>query len=250
MNSIKLIINSDDFGLSSQVNEAIAMAFNSEWISRASLIVNMPGFEEALKIIRKQNLYNRIGLHLNVSEGIPLTYDIRKLNRFCNKDGKFINYKYKVKDFLKPFTNEEKIALRKEIIAQFETCESKGLTIRHVDSHHHQHIEWQFYNVLLDVLKGKKVVNSLRLAGYSHSTTKNIYRYFINNSIKRKGYKTEERLLNIEETNNKTISNLKLVEVMCHPAMVEGIIMDDNKIEFSSLIKNILQMNRGNCVII
>lgn len=250
MNFVKLVVNADDFGLSTEVNEAVAMSFNKGLISRASLMVNMTGFEEAIKIIQSQKLYSRIGLHLNFSEGIPLTSDIRKLNRFCDEGGKFKNYKYQVNDLIKTFTKEEKEALRKEIIAQFAKCESMGLNVHHIDSHHHQHIEWQINNVLLEVLREKKLVNSIRLAGYSRSKIKNMYRYFLNKKIEKGGYKTEDMLLNIEELNNKNISRGKTIEIMCHPILIDEIIMEDSKFELSSLIMNILQMYRGNCVIL
>lgn len=250
MNSIRFIVNSDDLGLSAEVNEAVAIAMQKGWVSRASLMTNMPGFDEAMEIIRKHNLYGRIGLHINVSEGIPLTYDIRKIGRFCDEEGKFINYKYKVKNFIKPFTGEEKRALRKEIIAQFESCESNGLTIRHVDSHHHQHIEWQFYNVLLDILREKKVVNSMRIARYSDSTVKNIYRYFINKSIDKNGYKTEDKLLSTEEIHKNIISSGEIVEIMCHPRLIDGIVMEENRIALEELINSLLRTYKGDCVML
>ncbi|MDD3878987.1 MAG: ChbG/HpnK family deacetylase [Syntrophomonas sp.] len=57
-----LIINADDFGLSPGVNRAIGELHQARVVFSATLMVNMPGFEEAVALVR-QCLALGVGLH-------------------------------------------------------------------------------------------------------------------------------------------------------------------------------------------
>ena len=48
--SYKLIINADDFGISSSVNRAIVYAFSNNMITNTTLMVNMPYADEAVEL--------------------------------------------------------------------------------------------------------------------------------------------------------------------------------------------------------
>ena len=82
-----VVVNADDFGMSRQINEAILQAFEKGLISSATLMANMPAFEEACQLVRQDHLQRRIGLHLNLTEGKPLTADIADCPRFCDAGG-------------------------------------------------------------------------------------------------------------------------------------------------------------------
>ena len=45
-----LFVNADDFGLSHEVNMAIVEAFKKGLINNTTIMVNMPGFEEAVRL--------------------------------------------------------------------------------------------------------------------------------------------------------------------------------------------------------
>ncbi|MCB6144124.1 ChbG/HpnK family deacetylase, partial [Lachnospira pectinoschiza] len=45
----KIIINADDFGYSSGVNQGIIKAFREGVLSSTTLMANMPGCDEAIK---------------------------------------------------------------------------------------------------------------------------------------------------------------------------------------------------------
>ena len=49
----RLIVNADDFGLSHSVNEAVIRAHREGILTTASLMVNEPGFDEAVELARK-----------------------------------------------------------------------------------------------------------------------------------------------------------------------------------------------------
>src|ERR1700722_8738218 len=64
----RLIVNADDFGLSPSVNEAVIRAHREGILTSVSLMVNEPGFDEAVKLA-KENLKLGVGLHLTLLQG-------------------------------------------------------------------------------------------------------------------------------------------------------------------------------------
>src|SRR5690606_12544549 len=77
----RVIINADDFGLSSDENRTIIVAFQQGLISSATLMANMPAFEEACSLAREYGLQGRIGLHFNLTYGKPLSTALRSQPR-------------------------------------------------------------------------------------------------------------------------------------------------------------------------
>jgi len=82
-----IVVNADDFGASRQTNEAILQAFEKGLISSATIMANMPAFEEACQLVHQHHLQRRIGLHLNLTSGKPLTAGIADYPRFCDAGG-------------------------------------------------------------------------------------------------------------------------------------------------------------------
>src|SRR5271170_6655410 len=64
----RLIVNADDFGLSHSVNQAVIRAHRDGILTTASLMVNEPGFDEAVKLA-KENPKLGVGLHLTLLQG-------------------------------------------------------------------------------------------------------------------------------------------------------------------------------------
>src|SRR5271170_2411822 len=64
----RLIVNADDFGLSASVNAAVVRAHREGILTSASLMVNEPGFAEAVALAR-QNPRLGVGLHLTLLHG-------------------------------------------------------------------------------------------------------------------------------------------------------------------------------------
>ena len=67
------IINADDFGLSQEVNSAVVQCFRDGTIDRTTLLVNMPQTDAACALAREHGFFDRVGLHINLVEGTPLT---------------------------------------------------------------------------------------------------------------------------------------------------------------------------------
>ena len=68
-----LIVNADDFGLNEIENRAIAEAFEKGLIDRTTLLVNMPFAEDAMRLASEKGFADRVGLHVNLTSGRPLT---------------------------------------------------------------------------------------------------------------------------------------------------------------------------------
>ena len=64
----QIIINGDDFGLRDEVNEAIVKAHTEGVLTSASIMVNMPAAEKAVKLAKDLPELG-IGVHLNLSKG-------------------------------------------------------------------------------------------------------------------------------------------------------------------------------------
>src|SRR3974377_816637 len=73
--------------MNSEVNAAILEAFRRNLISSTTIMANMPGFEEACGIAHREKLADKIGLQLNITEGVPLSDRIRHCPRLCDERG-------------------------------------------------------------------------------------------------------------------------------------------------------------------
>ena len=130
----KLIVNGDDYGLNEHNSKAIAQAFAEGLISSATMMANGEYFEQAVELARERGFIGSIGIHLNLTEGEPLTEDINRCPRFVT-DGRF-NKKY---NRTHPLRSDEKSAIEKELSAQVGKISGAGIKITHADSHHHIH---------------------------------------------------------------------------------------------------------------
>ena len=160
------IINSDDFGYNSEVNQAIQKTFQRGLCSSTTIMPNMPGFEEAAEYAHAQRILDKLGMHLVLVEGRPFTDKIRKCTRFCDSHGHF---HLQEKRILK-LSNFEQEAVAIEICAQIDHCRRAGLTLTHLDSHHHIHHAWGFIKVILQVVKEKKIPFVRIRSFISHTT--------------------------------------------------------------------------------
>lgn len=124
-----VIINADDFGLSPSVNKGIIEAFQAGGITSTTLMVNMPGFEEAVNLSRLHPELG-VGLHFNLTYGSPVSSpsDVPSL---VKQDGSFYD--------IKTACRREERDIEIELNAQWHRFLATGLRPTHLDSHHHLH---------------------------------------------------------------------------------------------------------------
>ena len=146
-NGRRLIVNADDFGLSAQVNEAVVRAHREGILTSASLMVNEPGFEEAVKLAR-ENPRLGVGLHLTLLMGHP-ALPPRDIPGLVNADGVFSRGPVGtgMAYFFKPGLREQ---LRAEIRAQFRKFHATGLVMDHVNGHLHLHLHPVVFDILME----------------------------------------------------------------------------------------------------
>jgi len=168
----RLIVNADDFGLSSSVNEAVIRAHRDGILTTASLMVNEPGFAEAVKLA-KENPRLGVGLHLTLLMGHS-ALPPEKIPGLVNARGEFsyspvgVGMSY----FFKSGLREQ---LRAEIHAQFEKIHATGLPIDHVNGHLHLHLHPVVFKILMDDAD-KLGIRHLRLTRDCFSRSRKISR--------------------------------------------------------------------------
>jgi len=243
----KLIINSDDFGISNSVNQAIVGCFESGLISSTTLMANMPGFEGAINYADTNAiLKNKIGLHMNLTEGQPLTDSIKKCPRFCNNEGYFIYDRKKPIFFL---SGNEKIAIYTEIKAQISKLIKHNVHPTHLDSHHHVHTEFGIAGVYIEAAKEfgiKKMRLSKNIGNISY--IKKVYKNIFNAYLQKiKKIKTTDYFCSANEfrhlMENDLIDTKSSYEVMVHAKLnATGTVVDIDNTDMKDKIKPIVEI--------
>ncbi len=132
-----VIINADDFGLSSSINEAVIIAHQEGILTSVSLLANGAAFGEAVAIARQYKALG-VGLHLNLYRGRPVSEPANVRSLVHAKTGAFLGSLTKVLWRMASggFTEEE---MYLELKAQAQKVLAAGITITHFDSEKHLH---------------------------------------------------------------------------------------------------------------
>ena len=216
------IINADDFGLSNTVNEAIKICFEKGYIDRTTIMVNMPSFNDALLVSEENGFKGKVGLHLNLDEGVPLSAKIKNNPHFC-KDGLFISgcFRSTVRKFF--LSQYDRVCLEDEIGLQMKTYCNAGFTLMHIDSHHLVHTSSPaIVSIVCRLAKKYGFVSMRTVAVYPHD---NFIRRIAKKYVKKKvlsSFMTTVNFAPLSEINNKE-SN---IEYMSHPDIVNNIVVD------------------------
>jgi predicted glycoside hydrolase/deacetylase ChbG (UPF0249 family) len=117
-----LIINADDLGLAPGVNQAVIDLHQAGVVSSTSLMVNMPGFNDAVKRVRHAPTLG-VGLHFNLSEGFPIA-PANWIPSLVDHKGEFSNS-----------LGWDESDVMTELKAQMQRLQSAGINPTHIDSH-------------------------------------------------------------------------------------------------------------------
>ena len=141
--SRRLIVNADDLGRTSGINEGIFTAHASGLVSSATLMVIYPSAEEAASLLDKYPDLG-VGLHVQLSGGTPLL-PAESVPSLVDAGGSFP---------AKPggLTALAPDQVRIEVQAQLVRFrELTGRLPTHLDSHHHSHRVPEVCEALIDV---------------------------------------------------------------------------------------------------
>lgn len=147
----RLIVNADDFGLTSGVNRAIAELHRAGVVTSTTLMARGAAAGEAIEMARAMPSLG-VGCHVVLADGAPLLppHEIPSL-----VDPRTGCFQATAGSFLaRLLTGRVRSAeIEAEAAAQIAFLESRGLRLTHIDTHKHLHI---FPAVLRPVLRAAK----------------------------------------------------------------------------------------------
>jgi len=156
----ELIINADDFGLSSGANRGIISAWREGILTSASLMVGGNAFAEAVALAG-ENPGLQVGLHLTLVQGrAVLDHDGEP--SITDSHGNFTDepvlagMRY---FFLKPLRRQ----LYREIEGQIVKFRDTGIPLSHIDGHLNIHMHPVVFDILLELMP-RHGIRSFRLS--------------------------------------------------------------------------------------
>ena len=222
--TLKMVtINADDFGLNKSCSRAIGYAFDMGLITDTTMITNTEYFDEAIKIAKTQGFADRLGIHFNLTDGKPITKEIKTCESFVN-NGVFHCHN----NLLKYLNNKEKFAVYEELTAQIEKLQNAGIKITHADSHHHIHTAIFIAPIVARVCKehGISKVRLHRNIGKINAVKRFVKKMY-NGWLQRQGFITTDYFGSLFDIENAEIPDN--CEIMVHPDFDKnGILIDRN----------------------
>ena len=223
---MQVIVNADDFGFHANANKAIADCFRIGVVTNTTAMVTMPDFEAGLELAREEGFSDRMGLHINLSVGMPLTDGIKRSRIFCDNEGNFNNgiRRSRLWRFWLPASVKPLIA--EEIRAQMKRFISFGLKERHYDSHGQVGVYWPVLPIAIQCAKEfgfKSTRMFINMSANPHesqlSLARRMYIHHIDTKILASGMKKTTHL-GLSWDLSRMMDELpddSVVEVMAHP---------------------------------
>ncbi len=133
--SIRLVVNADDFGISSRINEGILLAHQAGIVTATSLMAVGRAFEQAVQCCRAVPALD-VGVHLTLVAERPL---LPHRSSLTGDDGRF---PASAGAFLRRWLTGRirRADVQAEWSAQIERVLDHGIRVTHLDSHQHVHI--------------------------------------------------------------------------------------------------------------
>ena len=134
----QLIINADDLGADAARNDGIFDAIRAGIVTSVSNLANGPASKESIRTLRTFAHNNiSLGFHMNLSEGKPLTSNLKLL---VGEDGNFLKKTSARAVLMQPGDPELEREIDHELVSQMEALLDDGLRITHLDGHQHVHV--------------------------------------------------------------------------------------------------------------
>jgi len=144
----RLIINADDFGLTSGVNRAIAEANRSGVLTSATMMANARASDEAASLAKNRPAL-KTGCHIVLIDGDPVSANLPSLTNGSSR------FRTSLKGFAVAAVRRRLSAeeIQQEAEAQIRKIQALGISLTHIDSHKHTHM---FPHVLRPVLRAAR----------------------------------------------------------------------------------------------
>jgi len=156
----RVVINADDLGLIESVNRGIAETIEHGVVRSASLMVNMPGTDDAaakIAALKAKGHDFGIGLHFNIVAGVPLTdcpalRDPEDRREFAGLLSLLV---------LAMIRKLPAAEIQRELDAQLDLAESilapHGMRVTHVDSHRHAHCLPGIHDIVVEGARARRI---------------------------------------------------------------------------------------------
>lgn len=146
----QLIVNADDFGLAESINRGIALAHTDGILTSASLLANACAFQHATVLARQLPRLS-IGVHLNLSQGKPVSPEIQ-VSTLLNKKGML--HLAPLPLWIRILTGRVRLEhIECELRAQIRKVFEAGITPTHLDGHLHVHVLPQLSSLLVSIAR-------------------------------------------------------------------------------------------------
>jgi chitin disaccharide deacetylase len=159
----QLIVNADDFGLTTGVNRAIVETHRDGIVSSTTLMATGPAFDDAVRDARTLPKLS-VGCHVVLTDGTPASppeaVDTLVAIRSAEPERFFPKLSgFAARATMGGFDREQLVA---EITAQIRKIQATGIQVTHLDSHKHAHIFPEILNAMLRAARicGVKAIRS------------------------------------------------------------------------------------------
>jgi predicted glycoside hydrolase/deacetylase ChbG (UPF0249 family) len=134
----QLIINADDFGLTTGVNRAIAELHQANALTSATLMATGAAFDDAVAIAHANPTLG-VGCHIVLTDGIPVSHP-QSIPTLLGADGK--TFRPSLLDFIQALLRGtiREDDIEREAIAQVQKLQRAGIDVTHLDTHKHTHL--------------------------------------------------------------------------------------------------------------
>jgi len=231
----KVIVNADDFGLAQGVNEGIIKAHQEGILTSATLMANMPGFDQAVELAGA-NPELGVGVHLNILRGRPLSL-AQKVGSLLSQENRFIpsvsSLLYRMA--LKKINFDE---VEREFRTQVEKVRKAGIHPSHIDSEKHIHLIRPLFRIVLKLAKEYKIdrirfIQECCISARPGQMFKSIFISLSSSSMTKKmtqeGIRSPDRFYGVCDSGRVTAAKLQQVlqraregvlEIMVHPGFI------------------------------
>ncbi len=227
-----LIVNADDYNTDRERNRGILQAAQDGIVTSVTIIANLAWDDTALSNL-KAVFDSRVGIHLNLTKGIPI---IKQTESLVNSNGQF--FKKREAWWKALFHSYNLREVEDEFAAQINRLQEAGITPDHIDGNNHIHV---FPGIAMVVarLANDFGISKIRLP---YEPFKNLLYYFRTGMVKKqligniskkarlvfkeRGLSFPDCFAGIQLPRVSNVESLKLfikslpegtTELMCHP---------------------------------
>lgn len=242
---MRLIVNADDFGFSKQVNDAIILCHQEGIVTSTTLLAGSEAFEDAIALA-SQNPNLAIGVHLAIDGTLNIGKEYKTLLDL--NTGSFYDDASIVKRIIKGKLKHKELV--EEYSLQIEKVLNTGISVSHLDHHHHLHLYYPVLRAVMEVAKKYDIpfIRSQKILFQENSNPiKRAYRllhhlYLIQMHRSLDGYvciyqcerETMDKKLRLIMNSDK-----KIMELVVHPSFENG------EIEFLTDLRTIKTVERN-----